>query len=82
MALTGTVFWKGRKPLGFAYVPHELDPLKASQGKTFCLTEGERDAGSLQAVRFLTTKFDSHLKSLPNASEGLMLVLGSEGERE
>lgn len=55
----GTMFWNGHKPDGFTYVPYGLDLLKASQGKTVYLTEGERDAETLQALGLCATTFGS-----------------------
>jgi KaiC/GvpD/RAD55 family RecA-like ATPase len=55
----GTAFWNPHKPEGFQYVPYGLDSLKASQGKTVYLTEGERDSDSLIALGYCATTFGS-----------------------
>jgi hypothetical protein len=57
--LDGTLFWNWHKPAGFQYIPYGLDLLKASQGRTVYLTEGERDADSLIALGLCATTFGS-----------------------
>jgi KaiC/GvpD/RAD55 family RecA-like ATPase len=55
----GTTFWNPHKPEGFQYVPYGLDSLKASQGKTVYITEGEHCADSLQSLDLCATTFGS-----------------------
>lgn len=55
----GLAFWNPHKPSEFHYVPYGLDELKASQGKTVYITEGERDADTLRSIGLCATTFGS-----------------------
>lgn len=55
----GRAVWNPHKPEGFCYVPYRLEELKASQGKTVYLTEGERDADTLHTIGLCATTFGS-----------------------